>query len=133
MFHYDAPTLHTYADSAVAFAALVGRWFSLRGGLADAISLLCGPYYAPFIYSQHRYASTFQSAEALAHTLPGRQKPRSEHKARVLAVSTALQAADIDPETVRWASGILQGRNDKPLHQLMEELISSTGEPAAGC
>jgi Protein of unknown function (DUF4011) len=34
--------------------------------LPDVVTLLCGPYYAPFIYGRHRYASTFQAAEALA-------------------------------------------------------------------
>lgn len=39
-----------------------------------------------------------------------------------------LQAADLDADTVGWAIRILQGRNDKPLRQLIEELIAATGD-----
>jgi hypothetical protein len=115
--------------SPLPFSALISDWFRLRTRLSDVITLLCGPYYAPFIYGQHRYASTFQSAEALAcATLPTRQKTRSEHAARVNAVTAALQDAQLDAETITWAENIIRGRNDKPLRQLIEELISSTGE-----
>jgi hypothetical protein len=115
--------------SPLPFSALISDWFRLRARLSDVITLLCGPYYAPFIYGQHRYASTFQSTEALAcATLPTRQKTRSEHAARVNAVTAALQDAQLDAETITWAETIIRGRNDKPLRQLIEELISSTGE-----
>jgi hypothetical protein len=43
-------------------------------------------------------------------------------------VGAALEAAQLDADTTRWATSIIQGRNDKPLHTLMEELIVSTGE-----
>ena len=126
---YGAPTLLTYARSPLPFATLIGEWFSLCARLPAAVTLFCGPYYAPFIYSQHRYASTFQSAEALACAeLAGREKTPSAHRNRVEAVTTALQAADLDPEIAGWAVRIIQSRNDKPLHKLMDELITSTGE-----
>lgn len=127
--NYDAPTLLTYAKSLLPFAALIGEWFRLQVRLADVVTLFCGPYYAPFIYSEHRYAATFQSAEALARaTLSTRDKTPSQHRARVEAVAAVLRAAQLDPETIDWATNVIQARNDKPLHQLMEELISSTGE-----
>ena len=126
---YTARTLLTYADSPVPFATLITEWFALCERLPAAVALLCGPYYAPFIYSQHSYASTFQSAEAVAtYLLAGREKLPSEHRTRVAAVKAVLQAADLDADTVGWAIRILQGRNDKPLRQLIEELITATGD-----
>jgi hypothetical protein len=90
---------------------------------------LCGPYYAPFIYSGHRYASTFQSAEALAHGLyPSRQKLKKEHQARVDAVTDALDKVGLDSDNRDWARRVLLSRNDKPLRQLIEELVAGAGE-----
>jgi hypothetical protein len=126
---YVAPTLLTYAGSPMPFASLITEWFALCERLPAAVALLCGPYYAPFIYSQHSYASTFQSAEAIAtYLLAGREKLPSEHRARVAAVKAVLQAADLDADTAGWAIRILQARNDKPLRQLIEELIAATGD-----
>lgn len=125
---YDSPSLLTYAESPLPFSRLIRSWFGLYSRLPDSITLLCGPYYAPFIYGSHRYAATFQSAEALARTLlNAREKSRRQHRARMRAVTGALEEAHVDPEITGWATRILQMRNDKPLHQLMEELISSTG------
>jgi hypothetical protein len=126
---YTEPTLLTYARSPLPFTTLIAEWFDLCARLPAAIALLCGPYYAPFIYSQHRYASTFQSAEAVATAeLAGREKQPSQHRQRVEAVIAALQAANLDPDTIRWATAIIRGRNEKPLHQLIQELIAATGE-----
>lgn len=90
---------------------------------------MCGPYYAPFIYSGHRYASTFQSTEALAHSLyKGKEKNKPEHQARVNAVAAALEAAALDTDNLRWARAVLLSRNDKPLRKLIDELIAGAGE-----
>ncbi len=130
---YAAPTLLTYSRSPLPFADLISEWFSLSARLPAPITLLCGPYYAPFIYSQHRYASTFQSAEALACAQDAgrREKTPSQHRRRVEAVTAVLETAQLDADTVRWAASVLQGRNDKPLRTLMEQLILSTGEMGA--
>jgi hypothetical protein len=131
---YTAPTLLTYRDltareAPVSFADLIPAWFELYERLSDVVTGLCGPYYAPFIYSGHRYASTFQSAEALAHgILESRQKTRPEHRVRVDAVAAALDAAGLDTENLGWARRVLLGRNDKPLRELMEELIIEADE-----
>lgn len=125
---YNSPSLLTYATLPLPFSRLIRAWFGLYGRLPDAVTLLCGPYYAPFIYGSHRYASTFQSAEALARTvLNAREKPPRQHRARMQMVTAALDRAHVDPNVVGWATRILQTRNDKPLRQLMEELVSSTG------
>jgi hypothetical protein len=97
--------------------------------LSDVVTGLCGPYYAPFIYSGHRYASTFQSAEALAHGIfESRQKTRPEHRARVDAIAAALDVAGLDTENLGWARRVLLSRNDKPLRELLEELIDEADE-----
>jgi hypothetical protein len=134
---YASPTLLAYRDltgpgAAVPFADLIPAWFGLYECRMDVVTDLCGPYYAPFMYSGHRYASIFQSAEALAHGLFGsRQKTRPEHRARVDAVTTALEAAGLDADSLSWASRVLLSRNDKPLRQLVEELIAGAGEIGA--
>jgi hypothetical protein len=133
---YSAPTLLTYRSCPVPFAQLIPAWFGLRDRLPDVVTDLCGPYYAPFIYSGHRYASVFQSAEALAHHLAKtkqktKQKTGPEHRARVDSVTKALAAADLDSENLEWATKVLLGRNDKPLRELIQELIAETGKMGA--
>lgn len=123
---YTSPALLTYRESPVPFTELIPAWFELRERLRDVITDLCGPFYAPFIYSGHRYASTFQSAEALAQILFGtKQKERKQHRERVEAVTKALAAADLDEDNLNWAKAVLQSRNDKPLRQLIDELIAA--------
>jgi ApeA N-terminal domain 1/Apea-like HEPN len=123
---YSSPALLTYRDSPVPFSELVPAWFELRERLRDVITDVCGPFYAPFIYSGHRYASTFQSAEAFAHSLFGtRQKKPKQHRERVEAVTKALEAAHLDEGNHEWAEAVLQSRNDKPLRELIEELITA--------
>jgi hypothetical protein len=109
------------------FATLIKEWFRLHARFSDAVTQLCGPYYAPFIYTRHWYGSTFQSAEAVAKgTGDTLEKPRKEHRWRVKAVLTALEKANLDPEIVSRVERLIR-RNDKPLAQLIEELIISTG------
>jgi hypothetical protein len=126
---YSAPTLLTYRNTPIPFSQLIPAWFELREHLSSAITDLCGPYYAPFIYSGHRYASTFQSAEALAHILiETKEKTRPEHRNRVDAVAKALAVADLDSPNLDWATRVLLSRNDKPLAKLIKELIAETGD-----
>lgn len=114
------------------FSGLVPAWFELRERLRDVITDLCGPFYAPFIYSGHRYASTFQSAEGLAYSLfKGKQKTRTKHQERVEAVTKALKAAHLDEENLTWAEAVLKSRNDKPLREVIQQLITSADEMGA--
>jgi hypothetical protein len=129
---YNSPALLTYRDSPVPFSELVPAWFELRERLRDVITDLCGPFYAPFIYSGHRYASTFQSAEGLAYSLfKGKQKTRTKHQERVDAVTKALKAAHLDEENLTWAEAVLKSRNDKPLREVIQQLITSADEMGA--
>jgi ApeA N-terminal domain 1 len=125
---YTAPTLLTFADSPVPFNQLVPRWFEIRSQLSDALVLLMAPYYVPSILSEHRYASTFQSAEALARArFGGQQKSKADHQARVDGIIAAAEAAHVPPDDIAWARRVLQSRNDKTLAQLMGDLVNSTG------
>ena len=125
---YSAPTLLTLPDSPVPFRRLLPHWFEVYSKFREVLILLLAPYYAPFIFSDHRYASTFQSAEALANTLFTRtEKSRSAHRARVAAIVNAAAAAGIDDEDISWARRVLQSRNDKTLANRMTELVNSLG------
>ena len=126
---YTAPTLLTFADSPISFGDLLPRWFELRSELSEVFVLLHAPYYAPFMFSEHRYSSTFQSAEALAHArgFAGREKPRKEHEKRVDSIVSAARGSGVDENDVQWAERVLQSRNDKPLAQQIHDLVASTG------
>ncbi len=125
---YTSPTLLTRCDSPLPFQELLKSWFTLREELRDAITLLCSPYYAPFMYSEHRYSSVFQSAEALARAqFAGRQKSREEHKSRVRLMVDAATAAGLGEADIDWATRVLQSRNDKTLAEYIQELVESTG------
>lgn len=126
---YTAPTLFTFRDLPISFDELIPNWFELRSTRLEAIVLLHAEYYAGFMFNEHRYASVFQSAEALAHAcgLSGREKTRSEHKARVDAILKAAREAGVENQSLAWAERILRSRNDKTLAQQIEDLVKATG------
>ena len=102
---HSAPTLLTFADSAIPFSRLLPRWFEVCSKFRDVLILLLAPYYAPFIFSDHHYASTFQSAEALTNTLfTTSEKSKGAHRARVAAIVDAAVAADVDEEDISSGS-----------------------------
>lgn len=126
ILNYDAPTLMTRANCPVDICDALAGWFQARSRFGEVMTLACGPFYAPFIFSEHRYASTFQSAEALAKELfDSKDLSKPDHKARVEAVRGALTAAALEPATIEWVLRLVQGRNDKPLRTYMQELTES--------
>jgi len=132
--NYDAPTL--LRSESTDLGTLISNWGAVHQRRSEIVTLLCAPFYAPFIYSEHRYASTFQSAEGLARALVSettgmREKEPSAHRARVEAVSTALKDSGLADEIVGWATRVLQGQNEKPLSQLITELVSTSGDLGA--
>ncbi|MEJ1105467.1 MULTISPECIES: HEPN domain-containing protein [unclassified Kribbella] len=125
---YSEPTLLFVGDSPIAIGELITRWFALWDELRDVLVLLHAPYYAPFMYSENRFASVFQSAEALhKKRMASKELDDDSHKARVKAVVDAAKQANVDTDIVAWAERVLQARNDKPLRQRIEELVRSTG------
>jgi hypothetical protein len=129
---YTASTLLTGDEAGSQLGAVLARWFDVRDQFRDAIALLLGPMYAPFTYSEHRFASTFQAAEAFHGKagFPTRELPKSEHRERVNVAVKALSNASIDPEIIAWARRILESRNDKPLWMLIDDLVRNTGRIA---
>lgn len=123
-----APTILSLSKSPVGIEQLLLRWFDMWSTRQDVLVLLLAPLYAPFMYSEHGFASTFQSAEALHDlVLATRDVARSDHRTRVDAVVKALTDAAMDPEVVQWAGRVLQSRNDKPLGRKIADLTLSTG------
>lgn len=125
---YTAPTILSLRRSPVAADVLISRWFSLWEERREVFTLLLAPLYAPFMYSEHGFSSTFQSAEALHDlVLPTRDLLKVDHGKRVDAVVAALEAAKFEAAIVDWASKVLRSRNDKPLGRKIEDLVKSTG------
>lgn len=129
---YDSPALHRREDTTPPLDELLSAWLALRQEVHDVSNLLTGPFYAPFIYGEHKYAATFQSAEALAKRRHGgKEKSRVEHRQRVATVAEALATGGLPEDTIGWATRILQGRNDRSLPQLIEALVQSAGDVGA--
>ncbi len=126
--NYTAPTILSLRQAALAPEDLVRRWFHLWPRYREVVTLLHSPLYAPFMYSEHGFASTFQSAEALHdRVLPTRDVEKVEHRRRVDDVISALGKARVDEAVIEWASSVLRSKNDKPLWRKIEDLVKSTG------
>lgn len=126
--NYTAPTILSFRRSPVAPERLLIRWFELWSMHREALNLLLSPLYAPFMYSEHGFASTFQSAEALHDlVLATRDVGKAEHRQRVNDVLSVLNDAGLDDAAIDWASSVLQSKNDKPLWRKIEDLVKSTG------
>ncbi len=128
---YTEPTLLTAQKSPIRIENLVPSWFRLWNAWRPVFIHLLAPFYAPFIYSEHRYSSAFQSAEALhdlnVETFSSAQLDKNNHKLRVKSAINALADADVPEETIQWAQRVLQSRNDKTLRDKINDLTKSTG------
>jgi hypothetical protein len=126
--NYTAPTILTLRRSPIPANELLSRWFDLWQSHREVLTLLLAPLYAPFMYGEHGYSSTFQSAEALHDlVLATRDVSRTDHRRRVAAAVAALEAAELDSAIIDWATNVLRSRNDKPLGRKIEELVKATG------
>lgn len=126
--NHTAPTILSLRRSPLAPEELMMRWLDLWTRYREVVTLLLSPLYAPFMYSEHGFASTFQSAEALHDlVLPTRDVEKVEHRRRVDAVVSALEGADLDEAVIEWASKVLRSKNDKPLWRKIEDLVKSNG------
>lgn len=130
--NYTAPTLFKGSDPTVSLDQLLPAWFDLWQRDRDALVRLLAQFYAPFMYGDHTFATTFQAFEALhKHRFNSRQLNKSAHDDRVAAIKQAAIHAGIDAETVEWAAAVLQGRNDKRLADKVSELLRATGPVGA--
>lgn len=101
--NYTAPTILSLRKSPVSVEHLLTGWFDLWERYRDVLTLLLVPLYAPFMSSEHGFASTFQSAEALHDlVLPTRDVSKIDHRRRLEAVTAILQGADLDESVVEW-------------------------------
>lgn len=130
LLHFSAPTLLTASAPGMPLPELLQQWFAVWHNYREAIVLLLGPYYAPFIYSEHRFSSLFQAAEAFHKKDPdfsSKDVPRPVHKQRLNAIRSALVAAGVAQDDVAWALRVLESRNDKPLRRIIDELVDALG------
>lgn len=135
---YSAPTLFTAHPPRVGLDQILATWCQLWERERNAIALLGTPYHAPFLYTDHRFASAVQAVEALhgkARFGPaaGRDVPRESHSDRVENVRKILEDAvpeKIDLRTANWAVNAARSRNDKPFKGKIHDVVRSTG--AAG-
>jgi hypothetical protein len=119
-----APTLLLPDDHRLPFRDFVPAWLTLRDDLRDTVVQLCAPYYASFIYSENRYGSTFQAAEALAKgRFESRELPKVDHKSRVESVLAPARDAGVEQGVLDWAERVLASRNDRPLRDLIGDLL----------
>ncbi len=135
---YSAPTLFTAHPPREGLDQILSTWCQIWERERNAITLLGTPYHAPFLYTDHRFASAVQAVEALhgkARFGPaaGRDVPRGSHNERVEKVRKVLEDAvpeKIDLRTANWAVNVARSRNDKPFKEKIDEVVRSTG--AAG-
>ncbi len=140
---YRAATLltaHLLVDKPLPLLVddVLQRWFDREDGLDEVLSLLLAPFYARDMAPEHRYASTFQSAEALHNALSSagndttfstKELSKGEHQARVLRVLDDLREGlgeKVD-EDLEWAGRVLRGRNDRSLPQKVGALLIAAG------
>lgn len=129
---YDSPALHLREDTDPDVAAVLAAWHQVHKELREVVDLLTGPFHAPFTYVEHRYASTFQSAEAYAKRRHGgKEKTKGEHRERVEAVTAALAASGLPEDVAGWATRLVQGRNDRSLPQMIDGLARGCGPAGA--
>ncbi|MFJ5272003.1 HEPN domain-containing protein [Streptomyces sp. NPDC088358] len=128
---YSAPTLLFLQSATMPACDLLSKWFELRKELRESLTLLLAPFYAPFTYEEHRFASYFQSLEAYHGARKSRygsaELPKPDHRQRVAAVISALEDAHLTGDVTQWAKNVIQGRNDKPLSKRVEDVVRSTG------
>lgn len=126
--NYTAPTILSLRNSPIPPNDLLSRWFDLWRSHHEVLTLLLAPLYAPFLYGEHGYSSTFQSAEALHDlVLPTREVSRPDHRQRIEAVVAILKSAQLDASIIDWATKVLGSRNDKPLGRKIDDLVRGTG------
>jgi hypothetical protein len=125
---YSEPALMTVGSCPLPIDDLLKRWFALRSDLREVFVLLHAHHYAPFIYSENRFASIFASAEAFhKKRFQSQELDRPDHKRRVQSVLAALDAEEVEEETKAWAKRVLSAANYKPLWSRIDELVRSTG------
>ena len=124
-------TLLWAGDNPMSTSELLARWFAGYEKLRPALVPLLGRHFAPFMYGEHELISTVSAAEALhkqLDTFESKQVPKAEHHQRVEAVLDAATAAGVDAAILDWARRVLASKNEKPLKEVVGDLLDAAGE-----
>ncbi|TDW76414.1 hypothetical protein EV653_1565 [Kribbella pratensis] len=125
---YSEPSLLSVRWCPLPIDDLLRQWFELWSDLRETFVLLHAPHYAPFMYTENRFASIFQSAEAFhKRRFDSRELDPATHKKRVQDVIAAIDSSGGSQEISDWARRVLQAANYKPLWLRIDELVKSTG------
>jgi len=138
VLNYDTPTLLTAQHLVgeplpISVGEVLGRWFEESDKLVDALVQLLGPLNAPFMSAEHRYSSTFLSAETLHDRLgyTTTDLPIAAHRLRTARVLDALDSAGLSESDLTWAGSIIASRNDKSLQAKLDTLLNEAGAAGA--
>lgn len=123
------PTAYLRTELPVRFEDLVPAWLDVRQAVPEAVTLLCGPTSAPFMYLEHRYSAAFQGAEKLATARFGGQELDADaHTARVARIIDAAATADgVSQDDIAWAKRVLGAANNRRLIDSVQLLLEHIG------
>lgn len=124
-------TLLWAGDSPMSASELLARWFAGYHKLRPVLVPLLGRHFTTFMYAEHELISTVSAAEALhnqLNTFESKQVPRAEHQQRVRVVLDAATAAGVDAAILDWARRVLASNNEKPLKEVLSDLLDAAGE-----
>lgn len=126
---YWSSTLASFDEAFRAdFAGVIAKWFQLHQELQPAITAAISPWYRDGMYSDHRFASAVQAAEAYAGIRFGEQeRSSSSHRDRVNRVLTALEESDLTEDERSWTRGVLSNANRRPMRKQLEQVVDRTG------
>lgn len=114
-------SFHILFSASDAPDQVISRWGDVVAEHGSVIPLVFAPAYAPFIYSEHRFTSIVQAAEALHDQLHGSQDLSTEqHNARV----NAVLATELPPEHAQWVADVLRSANSPPFRRKIERLLA---------
>jgi hypothetical protein len=139
VFDYRAPTFLTAIqllneERPLDAGKLISRWLDDYESTSEVLRQLLAPFYTPFMSPEHRYSSTFQSAEALHQVLGLSPKdlPKPEHTERYERIIQLLKSSpDVPLVDAEWAAKVLPSRNDKSLAGKIEEILNGAGPAGA--
>lgn len=104
-------------------------WYEVNARNRTAIMRLNAQAYAPFNYLSNQSAGVAQAFESLfLGECEAKQKSKTEHAERVAMVHSVLEASSLDSETVAWATGVVQSRNDKSFPERFADVLTLSGE-----
>lgn len=125
---WRSETLMTRKELPISFGEMLSGWFRNRPDLRAATGLLCSSFYASFMYADSWFASTFQAAEYLANMLvEPTEEQRATHKDKVDRAVAVLEAGDLPPDDLNWATQRIRSGTQPGLTAKVEALLRNAG------